>query len=78
MTQVNFQPDKCPLCAALNLCAVHMGGKISDCWCYEQDFPEMSSLSQSQMAAVSNPRACICQACLVRLQQAHALAKDIS
>ncbi|MCE9685745.1 cysteine-rich CWC family protein [Shewanella sp. AS16] len=51
----------CPLCRQANHCAVLAGRGIEDCWCAQQTFPPL--------AKPADAGACICEACLRRLQQ---------
>ncbi|GIU37597.1 cysteine-rich CWC family protein [Shewanella schlegeliana] len=66
--------NHCPLCKGLNRCAAETGAGIEQCWCSKQEFPDKALLAQvleAEELTRLNGTACICEACLQRLQQLH-------
>ncbi|MBO9596646.1 MAG: cysteine-rich CWC family protein [Cohnella sp.] len=57
---------KCPICGEDSGCAMEAGKPIGECWCVKRSFPpETITLVPEAL----RERACICEACLDRLER---------
>lgn len=72
--------NHCPLCHRLNRCAVLSGTAIEACWCSKQEFPDKRLLANvlgaEELQDLSGT-ACICEACLQRLQLLQAKGRTL-
>ena len=61
---MTIDETRCPLCGSANACGAH---DATPCWCFNTVIPQGSL---DQVPADKQMKACICQACVTRYQQA--------
>lgn len=67
----SIKANHCPLCQGLNGCAAQSGAGIEQCWCSKQEFPDkrlLANILGAEELLTLSGTACICEACLQRLQ----------
>ncbi|MCA8949944.1 MAG: cysteine-rich CWC family protein [Planctomycetes bacterium] len=69
----DFPPDRCPLCARPNACALAAGATCADCWCSRTTI-DPAALARLPAAAIGV--ACLCADCARGLSSPAAPGSD--